>query len=297
MARPISGLRGFLRFDSLDLSRVISSNIISANSLFYIRLVVSLHLVAVFIATLYVSARDHIFYTVPTTFTGLSNIGLTAYYLTATYHSYSFMRHKDLRSLTSQHWFLSSAIFLLYATVVVFHIVVPAIYWSLLFDPNNTMDTVNKYVDFSHHGADLACILLEMIFNRMELPWVYILAPITMIILYMFLAWVYFSARGEWLYSFLDWSKGPVAAGWYLGLLCLFAIIFILQKYIHSGRDTALKRRRSVVASHDGTGSVLENKPSENADEEESQQQDFVAVPLGDQKEPVPESNGDDEKA
>ncbi|KAG0309477.1 hypothetical protein BGZ98_001989 [Dissophora globulifera] len=159
------------------------------------------------------------------------------------------------------------------------------------------MDTVNKYVDFSHHGADLACILLEMIFNRMELPWVYILAPITMIILYMFLAWVYFSARGEWLYSFLDWSKGPVAAGWYLGLLCLFAIIFILQKYIHSGRDTALKRRRSVVASHDGTGSVLENKPCENVDEEESQQQDFVAVPLGDQKELVPESNGDDEKA
>jgi len=64
----------------------------------------------------------------------------------------------------------------------------------MLFDPNNTMDTLNKYVDFSHHGADLACILFEMIFNRMDLPWVCLLGPISMIILYMFLAWVYFSA-------------------------------------------------------------------------------------------------------
>jgi hypothetical protein len=163
---------------------------------------------------------------VPTTFTNLSNIGLTAYYLvrsrraffflpshehpaknagtsfahslpllkTATYHSYSYCRHKDLRSLTSQHRFLSLALSLLYASVVVFHIVVPAIYWSMLFDPNNTMDGLNKYVDFSHHGADLACILVEMLFNRMELPWISILGPMTMIILYMFLAWVYFAA-------------------------------------------------------------------------------------------------------
>jgi len=78
--------------------------------------------------------------------------------------------------------------------VVVFHIVVPAIYWGMLFDPNNTMDTLNKYVDFSHHGADFACILIEMIFNRMELPWIAILGPLGMIILYMFLAWVYFAA-------------------------------------------------------------------------------------------------------
>ncbi|KAF8925147.1 hypothetical protein BGZ58_001097, partial [Dissophora ornata] len=81
MTAPVSGLRKFLRYDSLDLSRVISSNIIGANILLYIRFLVSLHLSAVFIATLYVSARDDVFYMVPTTFTNLSNMGLTAYYL------------------------------------------------------------------------------------------------------------------------------------------------------------------------------------------------------------------------
>ncbi|KAF9365647.1 hypothetical protein BGX34_009182 [Mortierella sp. NVP85] len=252
---------------SLDLSRFVSSNLVSANTLLYIRLLVALHLSAVFIATLYVSARDGVFYMVPTTFTNLSNIGLTAYYLTATYHSYSYCRHKDLRSLTSQHRFLSLALSLLYASVVVFHIVVPAIYWSMLFDPNNTMDGLNKYVDFSHHGADLACILVEMLFNRMELPWISILGPMTMIILYMFLAWVYFAARGEWLYGFLDWSKGAVAAGWYIGLLVIFALLFVLQKYIHQGRDAALKRRRATVAASDGTG-ALENKQLGAIDEE-----------------------------
>ncbi|KAK3839021.1 MAG: hypothetical protein J3R72DRAFT_447974 [Linnemannia gamsii] len=258
---PPTGLRKFLKYDTLDLSRFVSSNIVDARTLLIIRAIVALHLTAVFIATLYVSVRDKVFYMVPTTFTNLSNIGLTAYYLAATYHSHSFVKNKTLSSLTAQHWFLTSALSLLYASVVVFHIVVPAIYWGMLFDPNNTMDTLNQYVDYSHHGADFACILVEMIFNRMELPWVGVLGPLLMIILYMFLAWVYFAARGEWLYGFLDWSKGGIAAGWYIGLLIIFALLFILQKYIHQGRDSALKGRRAVVATQDGTG-ALENKNS-----------------------------------
>lgn len=76
-----TGLRKFLKYDTLDLSRVVSSNIVDARTLLIIRAIVALHLVAVFIATLYVSARDEVFYMVPTTFTNLSNIGLTAYYL------------------------------------------------------------------------------------------------------------------------------------------------------------------------------------------------------------------------
>ncbi|KAG0271994.1 hypothetical protein BGZ95_000132 [Linnemannia exigua] len=258
---PPTGLRRFLKYDTLDLSRFVSSNIVDARTLLIVRAIVALHLTAVFIATLYVSARDKVFYMVPTTFTNLSNIGLTAYYLTATYHSHSFIKNKTFSSLTTQHWFLTSALTLLYASVVVFHIVVPAIYWGMLFDPNNTMDTLNQYVDYSHHGVDFACILIEMIFNRMELPWVGVLGPLVMIILYMFLAWVYFAARGEWLYGFLDWSKGGIAAGWYIGLLLIFALLFVLQKYIHQGRDSALKGRRAVVAAQDGTG-ALEYKNS-----------------------------------
>ncbi|KAG0255844.1 hypothetical protein BG011_004888 [Mortierella polycephala] len=174
-----SRLRNFLRYDTLDLSRFVASNLISAKALLVVRLIISIHLVAVFITTLYVSARDKVFYMVPTTFTNLSNIGLTAYYLAATYHSFGFVRHKDLRSLTTQHWFLTSALSLLYASTVVFHIVVPIIYWALLFNPNHGMDTVNEYVDYSHHGADLGCILFEMVLNRMEMPGVSVLGPLS----------------------------------------------------------------------------------------------------------------------
>ncbi|KAF9319293.1 hypothetical protein BG003_009503 [Podila horticola] len=250
---PSTGLRRFLRHDQLDLSRAVSSNLISAKALLVVRLFITLHLVAVFIATLYVSARDKVFYMVPTTFTNLSNIGLTAYYLTATYHSHDYVRRKNLDSLTKQHWFLTSALWLLYASVVVFHIVVPAIYWGMLFDPNNTMDTLNQYVDYSHHGVDFACILFEMILNRMNLLYVHVLGPICMIILYMFLAWVYFAARGEWLYGFLDWSKGGIAAAWYIGLLLIFGLLFIMQMFIHRGRDSLFARRRAVVGAQDGT--------------------------------------------
>ncbi|KAF8951165.1 hypothetical protein BGZ52_013320 [Haplosporangium bisporale] len=253
-----SGLRRFLRHDQLDLSRVVSSNLISAKALLVVRLFITLHLVAVFIATLYVSARDKVFYMVPTTFTNLSNIGLTAYYLTATYHSHDYVRRKNLDSLTKQHWFLTSALWLLYASVMVFHIVVPAIYWGMLFDPNNTMDTLNQYVDYSHHGVDFACILSEMVLNRMNLLYIHVLGPICMIILYMFLAWVYFAARGEWLYGFLDWSKGGIAAAWYIGLLLIFGLLFIMQMFIHRGRDSLFAKRRAVVGVQDGT-LALEN--------------------------------------
>lgn len=35
-----------------------------------------------------------------------------------------------------------------------------------------------------------------------------------------------------------------------------FAILFVLQKYIHLGRDKALTTRRSVVAAADGTAAL-----------------------------------------
>lgn len=80
------------------------------------------------------------------------------------------------------------------------------------------------------------------------------------------------TSRGEWLYGFLDWSKGPVAAGWYIGLLAIFALLFVIQKYIHQGRDSALEGRRAVVAAQDGTGAF------EKRQQEHNQQQQSNAV-------------------
>lgn len=74
------------------------------------------------------------------------------------------------------------------------------------------------------------------------------------------------------MYGFLDWSKGPVAAGWYIGLLAIFALLFVLQKYIHQGRDSVLKGRRAVVAVQDGTGAF------EKHQQEHNQQQQSNAV-------------------
>ncbi|KAG0348974.1 hypothetical protein BG004_003136 [Podila humilis] len=284
---PVEKLARFLRYDQLDFTRAVSSNLIGAKALLVVRLVVTLHLVAVFIATLYVSARDKVFYMVPTTFTNLSNIGLTAYYLAATYHSHSYVRHKNLDSLTKQHWFLSCALWLLYASVVVFHIVVPAIYWGMLFDPNNTMDPVNEYVDYSHHGVDFACILFEMVLNRMNLLYIHILGPISMIILYMFLAWVYYAARGDWLYGFLDWNKGAIAAAWYIGLLLIFALLFLAQMFLHRGRDSLFVRRRAVVGAHDGTA-ALESNQYLSVQDEDNRTVNNVSMAIAENKEEVP---------
>jgi len=100
-----SRLQRFLGFAQLDLSRPISSNIVSANTLFFIRLVITVHLVAVFIATLYVSARDNVFYMVPTTFTNLSNIGLTAYYLVgSSFFALSWNKPRLCNTILTSPW-------------------------------------------------------------------------------------------------------------------------------------------------------------------------------------------------
>jgi hypothetical protein len=54
----------------------------------------------------------------------------------------------------------------------------------------------------------------------------------------------------------LDWSKGGIAAGWYIGLILIFTLLFVLQKYIHQGRDSALKDRHAIIAAQDGTGAL-----------------------------------------
>lgn len=96
--------------------------------------------------------------------------------------------------------------------------------------------------------------------------------------------------RGEWLYGFLDWSKGGVAAGWYIGLLVIFALLFVLQKYIHQGRDSLLKRRRATVAAMDGTGALEKKQWAVMDEENQTGDQDPMQKPFNDQKEEAPEA-------
>lgn len=108
------------------------------------------------------------------------------------------------------------------------------------------------------------------------------------------------------MYGFLDWSKGLVAAGWYIGLLVIFALLFVLQKYIHQGRDSVLKGRRAVVAAQDGTGAFEKQnlQQRDNADEEadlggqqvhgvknggSGDKMELEDIPLRDEKMEVPE--------
>lgn len=45
-----------------------------------------------------------------------------------------------------------------------------------------------------------------------------------------------------WVYPFLAWSQGAVAAGWYIGVGVCFVIVYFLQYLFHFVRDWIAKK-------------------------------------------------------
>ncbi|CAG8611259.1 2352_t:CDS:2, partial [Ambispora leptoticha] len=56
-----------------------------------------------------------------------------------------------------------------------------------------------------------------------------------------------------WVYPFLSWDNGPIAAVWYVGLFIFFILAYVVQFGLHKLRDTI--------------GSRLNKKTFENADD------------------------------
>lgn len=58
---------------------------------------------------------------------------------------------------------------------------------------------------------------------------------------------------GWWVYPFLDWDNGPVAAGYYIGVGAAFVVVFFLQMLFHWIRVTIARctgcapRKREMV--------------------------------------------------
>ncbi|KAG2228422.1 hypothetical protein INT48_005372 [Thamnidium elegans] len=80
-------------------------------------------------------------------------------------------------------------------------------------------------------------MMMDVIFNRMQLPNRMVLFVFFTVLFYMFLAFVIYATENVWVYPFLDWSQGPRTAIWYFVVAILVVVIYFIMVGIHLLRD------------------------------------------------------------
>jgi hypothetical protein len=231
----------------LDPLRTVTSNLVSPQVLLISRGISCLYQTIVIICTIINQpTQGWVFFTF---FTHLTFLGELAYFGVATYHTFRFTRYAGYISPTLKAESLwTRAHFVLYSTVAVFHMLVPVVYWAVLYNPQATTTTMSVYLNVSKHGIDFGLLVIEFLLGRMivalaTFPWV-----ILTMLFYMFWAWITYSINGQWVYPFLNWNRpAGIVVAWYIGV-CLLVIVFFGISYgAHRLRDRLFRRRAERV--------------------------------------------------
>ncbi|RKP08324.1 hypothetical protein THASP1DRAFT_23664 [Thamnocephalis sphaerospora] len=234
-----------LSLRGLDPLRAVTSNLVSPQTLLGLRgFLLLFEFVLLVSSIVHQTLIDQKGWMFLAFFTNLTFLGELAYFAVATYHSYRFTRCPQYASPTLRSDSLwTRAHYLLYSTVTVFHLIVPVVYWSVLYKPKKEDTPFSLYVNVGKHGMDFVLVAFEFIFGRMLIVWGTMPWVIGCLIFYMFWAWVVHAINDTWVYHFLNWHKpAGVVTGWYLGLAIGMSLVFILSLYAHRLRDRLFSR-------------------------------------------------------
>ncbi|KAI8053242.1 hypothetical protein BDF22DRAFT_683416 [Syncephalis plumigaleata] len=236
-----------LSLRGLDPLRTVTSNLVSPQVLLTTRGISCLYQAIVVICSIINQpTQGWVFFTF---FTHLTFLGELAYFGVATYHTFRFTRYAGYVSPTLKAESLwTRAHFVLYSTVAVFHMLVPAVYWAVLYNPKASNTAMSIYLNVSKHGIDFVLLGIEFVLGRMivplaALPWV-----ILTILFYMFWAWIAHSINGLWVYPFLNWDQpAGIVAAWYIGVCLLVVAFFAISYGAHRLRDRLFRQRAERV--------------------------------------------------
>ncbi|ORX46738.1 hypothetical protein DM01DRAFT_1410463 [Hesseltinella vesiculosa] len=171
-------------------------------------------------------------------FTDLTYIGLNAYLVTSCYHHVAYVWfEKDLKSFFKQPTVLNYLYVYLYHTVIVFNAVTPLVYWAFLSSGSSKMTVLGNFLNDNVHGVSFFIMLVDVIFNRMQVYTNMVLLLLVNVVLYMCLAFIVHAVDGIWVYPFLNWSHGATAAMMYLIVGLIFTVVFFIMMGIHDLRD------------------------------------------------------------
>ncbi|KAF1989558.1 hypothetical protein K402DRAFT_349458 [Aulographum hederae CBS 113979] len=116
----------------------------------------------------------------------------------------------------------------LYSTVVVFPWLVTIVFWTLLFSGTFT-SSLNAWTNITQHGLNAVFAFLEIVHPRTAAPPIWHLLPlITLLGLYLALAFITVATQHFYVYDFLDYrvSGARAVAGYCFGILGGVIVVF-----------------------------------------------------------------------
>ncbi|KAF9086693.1 hypothetical protein BGX23_008650 [Mortierella sp. AD031] len=234
----------FFKFDRFEPSRIVTSNVVGPKVLCAIR---AIELLYVTIALITVWSTTSSITNYLKFFTNLTFFGIFAYLLSCTIWSVFYLRIPEGERA---HWVRQGSPWwgythwLLYSSVVVYSCVVPLIFWTLLSKGMGKWTALAMYQNISVHAMDgVFGALGELILSRHFLQPIHSLVVAGIMVLYMFMTFIVYANEGIWVYPFLNWNQGPIAAAYYIGMaIGLFMLYFILY-FIHEARNKFFRNR------------------------------------------------------
>ncbi|PVF93865.1 hypothetical protein CPB86DRAFT_818431 [Serendipita vermifera] len=238
--------------------RVVTSGIVQPWVLFWIRLVIAVFCFVTEIVYLALYTKRFPFERYYIYFTQLTFIGITSYFIVATFHTGFFL--VSLRQLKRgeiqeapryplQKWgkFLQFLHLYLFSTIITFPVIVTVLYWALLAGSSSFYDTFFSWSNVSLHIFNAVFLLVEFIFGRVQLYWGYLILDLITMALYLGLAYLVHSIQGIWVYSFLDpaQGKGKVAA-YIVAIPIAEIVVFLIVKGLIYLRDRFFPRGRGI---------------------------------------------------
>ncbi|KAF9190263.1 hypothetical protein BGZ51_008794 [Haplosporangium sp. Z 767] len=238
-----------LKLNRFEPDRIVTSNLVRPITLAILRGFLCLYTLIVIISV-WVTAKSidgYLKY-----FTNLTYFGLTTYLVGSPWWGWL-------------HW-------LLYTTVVTYHIVVPLVYWTMLNVGGSDATPIVIWQNVSVHALDGVFVIFELIFNRHFLQPVHSFVVTGVMILYMFLTFLAYADKGTWVYPFLNWSQGAICAAYYLGIAVGLLIIFFILLALHRLRNRLLARRCAVVNKNEPL-EAFQSSHQDQRDQRDQQEQ------------------------
>ncbi|KAI8889416.1 hypothetical protein K501DRAFT_329206 [Backusella circina FSU 941] len=230
----------FIRWFGIDdfiPEKATTSYWMSTKAFFAIRLIVTLYSTIIMWTDIGTSAKAGTFSGFFAFFTNMTFIGLHAYLVTALFHHVVYLKDGRPSFFFYQKSFLNYLYVYLYHTIIVFNILTPVVYWGLLNAYSTKSTTLSTWVNVSVHGVSFFLMMSEVIIGRMEVKIRMVLPVFCTVILYMFLTFIVHATKGYWVYPFLNWSQGGIAAAWYILVGVIVIVFFFIQVLFHFIRN------------------------------------------------------------
>ncbi|KAF9412086.1 hypothetical protein BGZ94_001147 [Podila epigama] len=236
-----------LKFDRFEPERIVTSNWVGPKVLAAIRFAETIYVWTVIISIWITStsASSYLKY-----FTNLTFFGLSVYFLCTSIWTIGYLRQPTSERAqwihrTGSGW-LGYLHWLLYSTIITYHIIVPVVFWTLLSTGNPTT-AISRWQNYSVHLLDGVLAISELIFNRHFLQPIHSLIIAGIMLFYMFLTFIVHKTEGTWVYPFLDWNQGPKAAIYYIGICIGLFVVFFVLLFVHKYRNQWLQNRAAKV--------------------------------------------------